>query len=254
MIAPCTPWISGDDVAACSDLATSDADVFADAAEIASELLFRSSGQRFPGDCPRTIRPTQRNCTHWAGVDPPYGGWTSVWDRWIVGRWGCPSTRQIDLYGAPVREVTEVRIGGVVLDPAAYRLDQGHYLVRTDGGSWPGCQDVSRPITAPGTLQISYRWGASVPASGRRAAIQLACEIAKVCATTDEDECSLPDNVTSVQRQGVTWTLAPNSDRILSVPSGLDVVDLFLTTYPNRTRRPVRISGPTSPTHRSVTP
>lgn len=259
MIEPCSPWVTGDDLVACPscDVASSDPAVFDEAARTASAILFRLTGQKFTGGCERTIRPAPRDpCHHWRGP-APYGGWVSVWDPWRVGLWGCGGSPFLDLYGAPVREVTEVLIGGVVLDPASYRLDQGHVLTRMDGHNWPSCQNLALPTTEAGTFQVSYRWGADVPQAGIDAAIQLGCEVAKLCSGQDAD-CDLPANVQSVIRQGVSYTLAPQQDRVLTKPVGLDMVDLFIQVYgihgSKKARRPTRITGPSSPIHRSVNP
>ena len=55
----------------------------------------------------------------------------------------------------------------------------------------------------------------------------LACELTKACS---DQPCQLPRGVTSVARQGVTWTLAALSQFLLEGQTGLFEVDLFLSS------------------------
>lgn len=164
----------------------------------------------------------------WALSGRRFGTWTVVFrPEWTVPipreqhvfpgypygpRFGClparlstnPTTRA-PLPG-PVVSVSEVKVDGDVADPGVYMVERDQ-LIRTDGGTWPGYQDTTKPLTEPGTWQISYVRGADVPAGGQAAAGVLACEIA---AALTGGKCSLPSNTQQVARNGVTISRAAN--------------------------------------------
>ncbi|MFG2225386.1 hypothetical protein [Streptomyces sp. NPDC048644] len=116
----------------------------------------------------------------------------------------------IDLPG-PVHEVLEVRQDGQIVDASGYvlhRTPSGGRLVRIDGECWPDCQRLDRPDTEPDTLSVRYLRGLDVPAAGRRAAGQLACEIDRLCHGAP-GSCALPTGTKSVTREGVTYEVVP---------------------------------------------
>lgn len=247
--------------------ASSDADpaLVASAIDEASDLLYALSGRRWPGTAVARARPVRGGCACWGvqllvgpGVDAPaviYGGGNPLWDgrRWhgadALG--SCGWVPAVELSGSGPFNVTEVTIGGVVVDPATYHLD-GEYLIRHDGGAWPWCQDMTRPPGDPGTFVITYEYGHAAPPSGVAAANQLACELLKASLGK---ACALPSGVTRVTRQGVTierqvaarWGMGR---------TGLALVDVFLdTTNPNRLARRASVWSPDVPQPaRRITP
>jgi hypothetical protein len=127
--------------------------------------------------------------------------------------------------------VVDVRLDGVVLNPSQYRVDENRKLVRTDGGTWPMCQDMSLEDDQSGTWSVTITVGETVPVLGRRAVADLAAEFAKDCAG---EECLIPYDVTSLTRQGITLDFGnPNNQAVdpLVRLLGLRVVRLFLATY-----------------------
>jgi hypothetical protein len=61
---PCTPWVTGDEVADCCSVESSSGALFDMAAEQASQLLFELSGRLFPGECgPKVVRPPCHGCS-----------------------------------------------------------------------------------------------------------------------------------------------------------------------------------------------
>lgn len=119
------------------------------------------------GTCPITVRPCLASCNP-TGIDSAiaYGGHTnSLPVRQIGtfsphidsgGQWvnacGCKNSGECSctqlceaFLPLPVGAITSVRIDGAVLDPSAYRVDNGYRLVRTDGECWPKCQDMAGP-------------------------------------------------------------------------------------------------------------
>lgn len=255
---PCTPWITGDDVAACCTVEASSGIAFDEAAEQASELLFEFSGRLFPGECgPKTVRPACDDC---------YCGYQILSRGHIIGPWdwggfvytnlcntclvACSPSR-IKLSGYPVREISEILIDGVVLDPSLYNIWKSRYVTRLDDGHWPWRQNLTLADTEEGTFSISYTYGADPPEIGRAAAAQLGCEIYKACSGDGSTgECVLPVGVTRVTRQGIviekqaftSWGYIGKNNRGFAPgwKTGMPLVDAFLNAY-NRTgllRRP----------------
>lgn len=179
--------------------------------QMASHVLFERTCRRFPGVCPVELRPCDpcRNCK------------------------GCCECRYtyIPLAGPyPVIEVTEVKIDGVVLAPTSYRVDEFIRLVRTDGERWPRWQDLNAdPDVAGGrTLVIRYTTGRSVPLDLRYAAALLTCELKRAC---NGQGCQLPDNVTSLTRDGVSLDLVDPSEIFTNGSFGVPLIDQLLATY-----------------------
>jgi len=254
---PCSSWTTDVDVAACCTVEVgSDTSVFDDSIAAASELLWELSGRLHSGSCQQTVRPcmTGRGCrvqvlsrghvVSWCG-----DGWCD--DSGTVC--GCTALDRVLLPGYPVREIVEVTVDGVAVDPATYRLDGYRWLVRMndpvtgDALSWPSCQNLARESTEDGTFAVTYLYGVDPPMSGRLAATELACETYKACAG---EECALPTGTTRVVRQGIVieklaftaWGLQGGIWR-----TGLPQVDAFLNSVnPNRLRRRPVIWSPAS--------
>lgn len=142
-----------------------DPELQAKAEVLAWETLRSLTAYRL-GNCPVTVRPCSKGC--WARSSyeraPVVGGLSQDWGsgmiapRVVDGQWlntcGCTSvpecsctTLPVVILPGPVGAVTEVTVDGVVLDPTAYRVDNGNELVRTDGGTWPACQDMVGPTS-----------------------------------------------------------------------------------------------------------
>jgi len=247
VIGPCTPWITGSDVASCCDVGDCDTPALLDTvAEEASLALFEISGRRFNGICERTVRPCSDRCGCWGGysINGPwywtYNYWLPVWGWWneCGDKCGCSPLERIPLAGYPVQAITEVLIDGDVVDPSSYRLDNRRDLVRMDDPGppyvkryWPSCQNLALEADQPGTFQITYTWGIAPPQVALSAASELACLMWRSCSSGD---CDLPDGVTRVTRAGITI------DRTMlghwldpSQPTGLFSLDMFLRSYGN---------------------
>lgn len=252
MAVPCSDWITGEDVAECCSVETSDGAIFDSVATEASSLLFELSGRQFAGLCgPRTVRPECDSCYCGAQVlsrghviGPwDYGYPLSLCDSCLVA---CSPSR-IKLAGYPVREITEVKIDGVVVAASEYNLWNSRYVTRLNDARWPIAQDLTLADSEEGTFSISYSYGADPPALGVRAAAQLACELYKACTN---EACALPSGTTRITRQGVTierlaftsWAhQSETRTQIGGWRTGLQLVDAFLSTYNAKglMRRPV---------------
>lgn len=241
VLGPCESWITGDDVAACCALASNPASYDMVALE-ASMLLYELSGRQWSGLCERTVRPCRTRNACWAPwvsgnwAAWSWSGWAWVSEQFPANLCGCSAVSKVKLAGYPVREITEVKIDGDVVDPTTYRLDGWRYLVRLDDPGpperdrlWPSCQNLALDDDELGTWSVSYRWGVSPPPLGLSAAAELACALYQACSG---GECSLPSNVTRVTRQGIEIErTAALSFLSTGNPSGLALVDAFVAAY-----------------------
>jgi hypothetical protein len=152
---------------------------------------------------------------------------------------GCSPVSEVVLAGVPIREIEEVLIDGVPLDADEYALMEPNRLVRLRDITaphrrlvWPGCQIMDLPETEEGTFAITYTYGADPPQAGRSAAAALACEIWRACSPAGE--CSLPDDVTRVVREGITMeSTGLVAAALKSGQTGIAAIDSFVGIFAN---------------------
>ena len=199
-------------------------EVKARAVALAAMTLRMLTGYRV-GGCPITVRPCRKPCSGintWrvaplsVGSIPgavssgsftplPVGGqWVNMPCGCTLEDCSCGAMCEVALPG-PVGRVDAVTLDGAVIDPTAYRVDNHHLLVRTDGECWPTCQDLSAAPDQPDTFAVTYLNAVEVDAVGAYAAGLLACEYAKASIGK---QCALPSNVTRVVRHGVALDLS----------------------------------------------
>lgn len=150
-------------------------------------------------------------------------------------RWWNDGRCKIQLAYQPVRQVTEVRINGDVLDPQFYDL-QRDGLTRLSQ-AWPCDSDCEIPA-----IEVDYEFGFTVPPLGELAMGELGCEL---LAAIEGRDCQLPSNVTSVARQGTTISLGDAATLFSDFRTGLPLADAFIqATNPNRLRQSGRVASP----------
>lgn len=129
---PCG-WVIPDPLC-CTDWTGFSAGVKAAAKDYAATVLWAATGRQY-GVCTITVRP--------CGVRRRQSGWEFFGYDWTGGTWipyifngqwfncvcpgicSCEPRCQVRLMG-PVNSIVEVTVGGVVVDPSAYRVDDGH--------------------------------------------------------------------------------------------------------------------------------
>lgn len=121
----------------------------------------------------------------------------------------------VRLPGDPVVEVTEVRLGDLVLDPEGYELDPPNRLYR-----------VGRAWHLDGSTTISFRHGVDPPEAGVQAALTYAYELGR--ARSGDRGCRLPEAVQSVTRQGISYTILDRANSAAEGRTGLPEVDQWL--------------------------
>lgn len=216
------------------------------ATDYAVWTLWAATGRRY-GICEFTVRPCVNQC---CGTD--MWGWAWYDGEWYPyifnGEWfncscldicTCRATHEITLPG-PVVEIVEIQVDGVVLDPSAYRVDNGNILVRLDGEAWP-VQDLD-VNSGVGYFSVTYNRGTVVPAPLSVAAGTLAVEFAKACQNQD---CRLPSRATNISRSGVQITLQNVDDLLEKGFTGLDEVDAVIRALnPNLLTHRMRVYTP----------
>lgn len=247
---PCDDW----DVQWPCEISAGSEALTGSAVAFATEVVWALSDRQF-GFCDVTLRPCRKSCYDAPWPDPEFSWPGRSWLRaaLISGRWynitcgggscsgsDCSCTPLSQVYlPSVVSEVLEVKVDGAILDPSAYRLDNGRILVRLDGEDWPRCNDLNLADTEPDTWSVTARFGREVPEGGAWAVGELACEFVK--AMSGED-CRLPAHVTQIARQGVTITFPDASQFFERGLTGLYMVDIFIRTWnPSGLRRRSRV-------------
>lgn len=141
---------------------------------------------------------------------------------------------RLRLRGTPVRSVQRVSRDGVELSKDDYKIVNGSLLQLVGT-----VQDVCG-------LEITYSYGVVVPMAGRLAARKLAGELSK--GWSGADDCALPDRVTSVSRQGFSFTVLDKQDFLEEGRTGIYEVDLFLrASNPDKARKKSKVFSPDLP-------
>jgi hypothetical protein len=244
-VAPCS-WTL--DMSCCSEWDSYTNTVRDRATAWATQILWALTGRRY-GTCEITVRPCGSNCQY-------YGGWMAypavadgvgtVWTPFIrdgvwfncacAGACDCRARCRAWLPG-PVSSVTEVVVDGIVIDPSLYRVDNREYLIGLGDQCWPDCQNMNLESPEVGTFEVTYLRGTPLPLAGQIAAGIMACEFAKACSG---GACSLPQNLSTLARQGIEVTMVNPTDLLDIGLTGIAEVDLWIRSVnPDRkTHRP----------------
>lgn len=228
------PWITLHDLINYHpDVAGISADIALDCIETATEILYGLSGRKYNG---RRFAHELYSCNH--------GG--------MCGRraMGYSHNRRdhdpiIQLRARPVQKILQVSLDstGVILPPALWRLVDSRYLEPTRAGGWSPCQGV----------RVTYVYGVEPTRAAKTAALTLAGNLALM--HRGSDACRLPERVTSVSRQNLSFSVLDPQDFLADGRTGLYEVDLFLKTVnPDKARARARVVLPDGPRGRSIAP
>jgi len=226
-----------------------------EACETASYLMWTMSGRKFSGETTVTERYTCTLRNNRLGAsskttsavlfggdvyDIPSGDYEEYSELTADGM--SPESR-IKLRGRPVTKIHSIRNKtGLILDPSSYYLVDHSTIHIVAGTPWTPCN-----------TEITYSYGSLPPVAGRMAARLLALEFAKLWA--GDDDCALPQRITSVSRQGVSYTILDQQDFIQELRTGLYAVDLFIKSVnPDGARAKAKVFSPDTPRARRYTP
>lgn len=248
---PCADYTTQEQVElCCGGLATPvNATIMAQAITFASAILFRASGRQFPGECSRVVKPCSGS-----GNGCGWGAWSDLgWTFWywdnVASNWfsafpisgtgsffpfcGCSGRCNLPfvILPAPIAEVTEVIVDGVVLDPSAYDVVNYRELRRLDGNPWP-CSNAFNLDSSEGgdegTWQVTYTYGRGPGPDGEIAAARYACELNKLWCNAADPNCRLPYRVQNIQREGVNMSFIDPSLFLKQGMTGIPEVDQWI--------------------------
>ncbi len=195
------------------------------ACEFASQILWALSGRKF-----HTGTVTERYVVdrQWLGaytMTPIRGAvvYDADWGAYIVDPYDWNS-RRFRLNGTPVKNIISIRslADGSVLTPGDYYIS-GRTTLHLS-------KDTSRGI------EVVYSYGQEPPTAGRMAAKTMALQFFYLWSGR-EDQCTLPDRVTQVTREGVSFTILDNQNFLDELKTGIYVVDMFLRSVnPDKAR------------------
>lgn len=256
MTVPCS-WTL--ETVCCDEWASYSVAVQDAAREYATYILYSSTGRQF-GLCPQTVRP----CGRYSGNRQWIWGWQFGRDgAWVpyldpTGTWrncgcncacNCQPSCQVWLPG-PVDSIVQVNLNGAVISDTAYRVDNGQWLVRTDGDCWPECSNLNVD-SGQGFFEVTYIKGIEVPQALRVAAGVLACEFAKACVGAT---CRLPGRAAQIARQGVSVNMLSLENLIKNNFTGIPEVDQVIQAYnPQHLPYAMRVMTPDRMPPRMVT-
>lgn len=182
------------------------------------------------GTCPITIRPCPQSDRHCRCAWNPHPGGDGFWYNNCEHGTSCSALSEYEIPG-PVGYIEQMKIDGVAVDlfNGDWRLDNGYILVWQGEGTspLPQTQNLNLPDTEVGTWSITYSKSYPVLEDGRIAVAYLALEFAKACRPAGK--CALPRGVTSVVRNGVSFSIQAGL-----FPNGLtniDIVDQYILKW-----------------------
>jgi hypothetical protein len=233
-----------------------DSDYAYEAVKTASYMLWALSGRKFSGTTTVTERyvsaydPFLRAGGSRFNYTPilidgevenvPQGGSGRYSHRDYQGD-GTSSYSRVRLRGRKVVEVHALRNqDGEIIDPSTYYLSDHSTIFGTPNANWSAAN-----------VEVTYTYGTPPPSAGKAAARILATELVKLYE--NDDTCALPQRVTTVARQGVTYTVLDNQSFVDELKTGIYAVDLFLkTANPDKARARSRVFSPDTPRARRI--
>jgi hypothetical protein len=233
-----------------------DSDYAYEAVKTASYMLWALSGRKFSGTTTVTERyvsaydPFLRAGGSRFNYTPiliegqvenvPQGGSGRYSHRDYQGD-GTSSYSRVRLRGRKVVEVHTLRNqDGEIIDPSTYYLSDHSTIFGTPNANWSAAN-----------VEVTYTYGTPPPSAGKAAARILATELVKLYE--NDDTCALPQRVTTVARQGVTYTVLDNQSFVDELKTGIYAVDLFLkTANPDKARARSRVFSPDTPRARRI--
>ena len=226
-----------------------------EAAKAASNLLWALSGRKYSGVTTVTERyvcatlayrygSSSRNTRADLVLGDVYNMPYSDMDSYTaVTTDGLSPQSRLRLRGRPITKIHAMRNrAGVIMNPNSYYLVDHSTIQSVAGSRWSPCDS-----------EITYTYGIEPPTMGKMAARVLAMEFCKLW--NGDDDCVLPQRVTSISRQGVSYTILDSQDFIDDMRTGLYSIDLFLKSVnPDKARNKARVFSPDVPRGRRYTP
>ena len=233
-------WISPSDLGG----SFSTDEMAGDACQLASFILWAATGRKYGRA--RTVTETYECACSLSKTGPafmPYrlGVAPTLIDGAVVNTTcGCIGVSggrhtRLRLSGRPVRRVHSVHKGSVELDPSTYSVQNSGLLTLAQGSPNDVCG-----------LTVTYSYGTGIPGGGRMAAKLLSEEFLR--SWNGDADCRLPDRVTNVSRQGVSFSIIDRQEFVDELRTGILEIDMFLRAVnPARALKPARVFSPDLP-------
>lgn len=203
------------------------------AISFASWILFKLTAEKYPGNSQVTECYSLDNDNYEYSAEVVNGQLYNL-PRSSLSR----GSYKLMLRHSAVTSVSSVSIGGVILDPSEYQLRNRAFIVKTNKTPWN--------YSSNNEICVTYSHGANPPLAGKMAATRLANEL--ILNAMDSDECALPENITNVSRQGISYTLADTSDFLSSGKTGIPFVDQFIVAAnPGFAKKRPKVFSPDRP-------
>lgn len=201
-----------------------------DCIEAASWLLYKLTAEKYPG------RLSTTDC-YSLNHNESFTMTPTVVSGNIMNISGNGS-RKLYLRQAPVLKINAVSSANVLLPSSAYQLRNNAFIIRTDLTPWN-----FSPTTE---ICVSYEFGLNPPKAGRAAALKLANEF--ILSNTAPSQCTLPERVTSVSRQSVSFSVLDPHSFLKEGKLGIYSVDAFISAAnPSNSKKRPRIITPDRP-------
>ena len=178
--------------------------------------MYYLTGKQFAGTCSLTLRPPCLSGSCFCGCSP----------------------NQVNLGIWPVTQLNSVRYGGVVYTGASltntFHINDYRFLARNDGerflsgNQWAVAGSAQDLAADPHVFEVNLSHGIKIPKLLTRGTRDLACQFLTACCG---GECDLPDNITSVSRSGVTFSVGTAVEALQNRHTGIYSVDLAISTF-----------------------
>lgn len=227
MIGPCSPYNTVEALKASPDYCAASPEqsneVLGGFIDRADEVMYVLTGRQFPGDCSTTRWPVRR-----------YGGCNDF--QLPFAQLMNPRPRHSDaiaLAGNP-RDIV-VKIDGAKFDD--WQLRDGIDLVRTDGKAWPATNNLNLPDTQVGTFTIRWVFGPPTPGEVQAGSLELAVQYQ--LASIQDARCKLDPAITSMSRQGSSFTIDREVEAVRKAGPALQSVMVAMGAFnPTNARQP----------------
>lgn len=224
----------------CEDWTGLPVDVQERAIRLASRMMWSATGRRY-GPCEVVVQPCMPKSLpplyqvypeRWGGR--ANGAWSmypyiqdGAWFNPGMGGCGCCNGGCGLALQGPTRTsaIVSVAEAGVIVPASAYLVQNGHLLLRTDGGCWPAC--VNYGNQNPPDFEVRYLRGLPVPLAVLDAASMLACEFGRACVG---GPCRLPQRLRRMTRQGVEIEVDDVDRASARFLTGIEEIDMVIQT------------------------
>lgn len=229
---PCEPWPI--DPVCCPDWPPDPEDW--DEAHVNAQWLATIELWRAVAGAIGLCRTVEAPCMDRCSIRPLESMWMRPWrdegGAWRNSTCGCRDTCSctrlctVTLQG-PVYEIESVTVAGVAVPDDEWVLLTGNRLARC-GGCWPACQNYCDESG----LIVTYLRGVAPDLDAIRAVSRLACKKLEECPPGGGGCGELPENVTSINREGLSMQFGSNVAGAGAAPgiTGLARVDRWIAS------------------------